>query len=64
LKERYADAYRTDARASLSNLNIGLGQSFDSLSQSQIAGLQAVADARRYQQSLALFYARLQRRAR
>lgn len=71
MKARHVDAYRTDARAILANINAAIGQDFDTLQASQVDALLAEADIRRYQKPKnangsrgRYFYQLIQRRAR
>lgn len=71
VKIRHLEAYRTNARAVLSSLNIAVGQNFFTLSNSQVCGLLEAADFARYQKPknangsrARYFHDRLQRQAK
>jgi len=49
MKQKHAQAYRTDARAILASINAAIGQDFDTLTSGQVDALLAQADIRRYQ---------------
>jgi hypothetical protein len=70
MKARHVQSELTNARATLANLNIAIGQDFHTLSSSQVDGLLTEADRVRYQKPrnangsrARYFHARLQRYA-
>jgi hypothetical protein len=71
MKQRHAESERLNARATLANLNIAVGQDFHTLSSSQVDALLCEADRARYRKPAnangsraRYFHDRLQRRAR